>query len=41
VSEDSALPKKTVTYFAWYMKLARNDPFLRLTPYKKMSNFIV
>jgi len=22
VSEDSALPKKTVTYFSWYMKLA-------------------
>jgi hypothetical protein len=24
VSEDSALPKKTVTYFSWYMKLAGN-----------------
>jgi nitric oxide reductase subunit B len=23
VSEDSALPKKTVTYFSWYMKLAK------------------
>ena len=22
MSEDSALPKKTVTYFSWYMKLA-------------------
>jgi hypothetical protein len=22
VSEDSALPKKTVTYFSWYIKLA-------------------
>jgi hypothetical protein len=27
VSEDSALPKKTVTYFSWYIKLAIESTF--------------
>jgi hypothetical protein len=37
VSEDSALPKKTVTYFSWYMKLAeiRTATFRHGEPYSE------